>query len=135
MILALAALLVMPAQDPSPVPNSVPAGQIVPNEVARNHPDQSYALYLPSDYTPSKKYPIVYAFDPGAHGVQPVEHMKDAAERYGYIVAGSNNSRNGSLKLQSDAAQAIFEDTHERFSVDDRRMYVAGFSGGARVAS
>jgi predicted esterase len=135
MILALAALLVMPAQDPSPVPNSVPAGQIVPNEVARNHPDQSYVLYLPSDYTPSKKYPIVYAFDPGAHGDQPVEHMKDAAERYGYIVAGSNNSRNGSLKLQSDAAQAIFEDTHERFSVDDRRMYVAGFSGGARVAS
>jgi predicted esterase len=139
LIVALTALLVAPVQDPSSAnsspPDSIPAGQIVPSQVARYHPDQTYALYLPSDYSPWKKYPIVYAFDPGAHGEQPVERMKDAAERYGYILAGSNNSRNGSLKLQNDAAQAIFEDTHERFSLDDRRMYVAGFSGGARVAS
>ena len=61
--------------------------------------------------------------------------MKEAAERYGYILVGSNNSRNGSWKTEADAAQAIVQDTHARLAVDDRRVYFAGFSGGARVAA
>ena len=67
--------------------------------------------------------------------VPPVELMKDAAERYGYIVVGSNNSRNGSWKVEAEAGQAMWDDTHARFAIDDRRVYFAGFSGGARVAS
>ena len=78
---------------------------------------------------------MVYAFDPAARGHVPLELMKDAAERYGYIVAGSNNSRNGDWKLELEAAQAMLEDTHRRLAIDDRRLYFAGFSGGARVAS
>lgn len=61
--------------------------------------------------------------------------MKDAAERYGYIVVGSNNSRNGAWKVETDSAQAMFDDTHARLAIDDRRIYFAGFSGGARVAA
>jgi len=61
--------------------------------------------------------------------------MKEAAERYGYILVGSNNSRNGSWKMEAEAAEAIVQDTHARLSVDDRRVYFAGFSGGARVAA
>ena len=86
---------------------SLTPGTVLPKVVTRANPDQSYALYLPSYYVPSKKFPIVYAFDPGARGNIPVELMKDAAERYGYIVVASNNSRNGSGKIQSDAAKSI----------------------------
>ena len=107
----------------------------IPHEACAAHPDQTYALYLPSTYAPAKAWPIVYAFDPVARGNVPVELMKDAAERYGYIVVSSNNSRNGAWKPQIDAAQAISDDTHTRFIIDDRRVYFAGFSGGARVAS
>jgi predicted esterase len=110
-------------------------GVIVPKVVALANPGQSYALYLPSAYSSDKRWPIVYAFDPGARGSIPVELMKEAAERYGYIVVGSNNSRNGSWKIEADAAQAIVQDTHARLSIDDRRVYFAGFSGGARVAA
>jgi predicted esterase len=92
-------------------------------------------LYLPSAYTPEKRWPVVYAFDPGARGSVPVESMKEAAERYGYILAGSNNSRNGSWKIEAEAAEAMVQDTHARLAVDDRRVYFAGFSGGARVAA
>jgi tetratricopeptide (TPR) repeat protein len=98
-------------------------------------PDQSYALYLPSQYSAEKRWPIVYVFDPLARGSVAVERMKDAAERYGFIVVGSNNSRNGPWKVEIDAAQAMSDDTHVRFSIDDRRVYFAGFSGGSRVAS
>jgi pimeloyl-ACP methyl ester carboxylesterase len=77
----------------------------------------------------------VYAFDPGARGAAPVELMKAAAEKYGYIVAGSNNSRNGPWKPDAEAIKAIWEDTHARLAIDDHRVTFAGFSGGARVAA
>ncbi len=99
------------------------------------NPAQSYALYLPSNYDGKRKWPILYAFDPGARGKIPVERFKDAAEKFGWIIAGSNNSRNsGTLQSSIDAWNAMTRDTTERFSINDARAYAAGFSGGARVA-
>lgn len=95
---------------------------------------QSYALYLPSKYTSTRTWPILYAFDPGARGKLPVERFKDAAEKYGWIVVGSNNSRNGPMQAAIDAWKAMWTDTHERLAIDQRRIYTTGFSGGARVA-
>jgi hypothetical protein len=110
-------------------------GEVFPKITTTKDLSQSYALYLPSNYISAKKWPIVYAFDPAARGALPVGLLKDAAEKYGYIVAGSNNSRNGSGQLEGEAAQAMFEDTHARLSIDDRRIYLAGFSGGARLSA
>jgi hypothetical protein len=97
--------------------------------------EQSYALYIPSQYLPEKRWPIVYIFDPGARGSIPIELMKEAAERYGYIIAASNNARNGPWEPEAKAAQAMWEDTHARLAIDDSSIYFAGFSGGARVAA
>src|SRR5262249_497702 len=110
-------------------------GALIPHQTCIEHPEQSYAVYLPAQYTASKKWPIVYAFDPAARGKVPVELMKSAAERYAYIVVGTNNSRNGSWKVEAEAAQAMLQDTHSQLSIDVRPVYLAGFSGGARVAS
>jgi predicted esterase len=128
-------LLAHQGQAPGEKLSPLQTGVILPKVVALANPEQSYALYLPSAYSPEKRWPIVYAFDPGARGSFPVELMKEAAERYGYILAGSNNSRNGSWKVEAEAAEAIVKDTHARLSIDDRRVYFAGFSGGARVAA
>ncbi len=110
-------------------------GVILPKVTTAKQADQSYALYLPENYSAAKQWPIIYVFEPGARGRVPVELLKDAAERYGYIVAASNNSRNGPWKLESEAAEAVFHDSHARLSIDERRIYFAGFSGGARVAA
>jgi len=115
--------------------NGLQPGTLIPRVTCAASPEQSYALYLPSQYSSAKPWPILYVFDPLARGNVPVEGMKEAAERYGFIVVGSNNSRNGPWKVQIDAAQAMSDDTHTRLSIDDRRVYFAGFSGGARVAS
>jgi len=113
---------------------SLPKGQIVESVAALNDSSQSYALYLPSNYTPDRKWPVLYAFDPGARGRIPVERFKAAAEKYGWIVVGSNNSRNGPWELAVNAWNAMQTDTHQRFAIDDERMYATGFSGGARAA-
>jgi tetratricopeptide (TPR) repeat protein len=115
-------------------PENLRTGVVISKVSCLTESVQSYALYLPSHYTPEKRWPIVYAFDPDALGSVPVELMKDAAERYGYIVAGSNNSHNGAWKLGAQAAQAMIQDTRMRLSIDDNRAYFAGFSGGARLA-
>src|SRR5579863_8275085 len=107
-------------------------GQIS-NVICAADENQSYALYLPSNYTAAKRWPILYLFDPGGRGRRPLDLYRDLAETYGFIFAGSNNSKNFSGN-QSAAVNAIWQDTHFRLSLDDRRIYTSGFSGGARVA-
>ena len=109
-----------------------PPGQIG-TVICASDPTQSYALYLPSAYTPAKRWPIIYLFDPAGRGRRPVDLYNEIGERYGFILAGSNNSRNFSSD-QSKAVNAIWEDTHARLSLDEHRSYASGFSGGARVA-
>ena len=114
--------------------DSISRGQIVERIEALNDASQSYALYLPSNYTPDRKWPVLYAFDPGARGRVPVERFKEAAEKYGWIVLGSNNSRNGPWAVVVNAWNAMLTDSHQRFAINDDRMHATGFSGGARAA-
>lgn len=112
----------------------LPKGQVIEKVACADDALQTYALYLPSNYEPSHAWPVLYAFDPGARGKLPVERFKDAAETFGWIVVGSNNSRNGSMQASIDSWNAITRDTAKRFSIDPRRAYATGFSGGARTA-
>jgi len=99
------------------------------------NPSQSYALYLPSTYAPDRAWPLLMAFDPSAEGAAPVKLFREAAEKYGYIVVGSNNSKNGPTRPSAEAFDALWRDVHTRFRVDGRRIYAAGFSGAARFSS
>jgi predicted esterase len=114
--------------------DQLPKGQIIEKVVCAGNPAQGYALYLPSNYSARRRWPVLYAFDPGARGKIPVENFKEAAEKYGWIVVGSNNSRNGPMQPSAAAWDAMWKDTHERFAVDENRVYATGLSGGARLA-
>jgi poly(3-hydroxybutyrate) depolymerase len=116
--------------------NELPRGIVIEKVVCPDDHAQSYALYIPTNYTPEKKWAILYAFDPSAQGKVPVEIFREAAEKFGFIVVGSNNSRN-SLDGQelSGIINAFWADTHARFGIDENRTYAAGLSGGARVAN
>jgi tetratricopeptide (TPR) repeat protein len=118
----------------SPAQEELPRGQIVDKvECAADSP-QSYALYLPSGYARTHPWPILYLFDPSANGKRAVAAFQKAAETLGFIVAGSNNSQNGPVLTSLAAAEAVLNDTHSRLSIDDKRVFLSGFSGGARVA-
>ena len=111
----------------------LPAGQIIDRVACTADLSQSYALFVPAGYTPSRAWPVIFAFDAGGRGRTPVERYQVAAERYGFIVVGSNNSRNGSTEIPKILA-AMTADVAERLAVDPKRVYLAGMSGGARVA-
>ncbi len=118
-----------------PVYGQFTSGTIFEKVVCRADPGQSYALYLPPGYPGDKKWPIIYAFDAGARGALPLQHFKAGADKYGYIIVGSNNARNGPWEPIAQAAYAMWLDTQNRFAVDNKRVYATGFSGGSRVAS
>lgn len=116
-------------------PTSFARGEIIDNVICKHDSKQSYTLYLPKNYSTDKKWPILFAFDPGARARLPLELFKTAAEKYGYIVVCSKNSRNGPTEPIDRAIFAMWKDTRERFSINTRRIYATGFSGGARAAS
>lgn len=113
------------------------AGVVIPQVICMNDSTHRYALYLPSYYYTSgeESWPVIYAFDAAGRGVVPVELLSAAAEKYGYIVAGSNVSENGPWEPILKAAEMMFKDTEARLHIDPSRRYTAGFSGGARVAT
>lgn len=94
----------------------LPKGIVIEKVTCEANSSQSYSLYLPSTYTPQKKWPVIYAFDPDARGDLPVNLFKEAAEKYGYIIAGSNNSQNGMQTVTfQTAVSALIIDTRKRF--------------------
>ncbi len=112
----------------------LPAGKVLPKVACRADGRFSYALYLPSGYSPDRKWPVIFCFDPVGRGELPVRLLKEAAERYGYIVVGSNDSRNGPFPPIVRAQEVLWREVNERFPVAPARAYAAGFSGGSRAA-
>lgn len=120
------------AQSPTP---PFPRGELVPKVVARDRADQTYALYLPKAYDGKRRWPLLLAFCPGADGPGAVTRHQRAAETYGWIVAGSNVSKNGPSEPNEAAARVMLADVRARLSIDDTRLYACGISGGACVAN
>jgi tetratricopeptide (TPR) repeat protein len=129
----LSCLHLAPAQTNT---ESLPTGVVVGTVAVQSAPEQSYAVYLPDDYSPQKQWPTIFCLDPRARGKSAIERFVPAAKKYGYIVVCSNNSRNG-LKWQtiSQIFSDFWQDTHSRFNIDEKRTYAAGFSGGSQLAA
>jgi predicted esterase len=96
----------------------------------------SVTVYLPPHYNDTLSFPLLLFFDPHGTGRLPVEKYRSLARRYGYILAGSNDIRNGMSGDDIDRIlRLLTDDLYGRFSFDSRRLCAAGFSGGARVAT
>lgn len=120
-----------PALPPTPL-----AGVVHTDMSCVIDPSTSFALYMPSNYSAKYKWPVLFAFDPHAKGIDPVEKYKDLAEEFGMIIVGSNSAQNGMDFQATDAiVNTLMAEIESRLSTDPARLYTTGFSGGARVAS
>ncbi len=96
----------------------------------------SYAAYTPRKYSEELKWPVVYILDPHARGRMPVRKYRELADEYGYILIASNDSRNGQpFEYSRRVFESLRNDARQRWRIDERRQYLMGFSGGARLAS
>jgi predicted esterase len=113
----------------------IPKGEIAESVKSAYAAGQTHAVYVPSQYTADKKWPVLLCFDARGRGKIAVELFREAAERLGWIIISSNHSRSDGDGAQNlEVLKAMWSDSHRWFSVDERRFYATGFSGGARLA-
>ncbi len=111
-------------------------GKLYPRVKIKNDTALSFALYLPESYDVKKENSIVFIFDAHGRGTLPLEKYKTLAEKYNLVLAASNNSKNGqSGQLRNRIITAFMGDVENRIHINKNRMYTAGFSGGARIAT
>ena len=115
-------------------PQSLPFDRVIDTVRCKAVAGQSYSLYLPPRYDNRKSCPVILIFDPAASGRTGVNAFMEAGRKYGFILACSNNARNGPMEDNFTAAAAMQQDIYDRFHVDQKRIYVSGFSGGSRFA-
>lgn len=95
----------------------------------------SYDVYLPVAHGADQKYPVVIFFDPHGDGRVPLEKYKSIADEWEFILVGSNSSKNGMESILAlSMGNELVTDVAGKFNVDPARIYLSGFSGGARVA-
>ena len=118
-----------------PVKKDIPKGVLNNKVLCTNDTNLSYAAYLPTNYDPANKYPVIFFYDAHANGYLPVSKYKDLAEKYGYILIGSNNSKNEvDWNTINNISQNMMNDAESRLSIDKSKIYTSGISGGAKVA-
>ena len=112
----------------------VPAGRLQERVVAATDTSQSFALYLPPGYSSARTWPVLFVMDPRGRALLAEQLFEDAAARLGWIVLSSYNTlSDGPAQPNVTAINAMLASA-QSLSGDPSRLYLAGFSGTARVA-
>jgi dienelactone hydrolase len=123
------------AQETAASGSRFPVGVVVPSVKSSADTSERYALYLPSHYDVSRRWPALLVLDPRGRAVLAMERFREAAERDGYIVVSSYNTVSDSTEEPNvRAVNAMLADLQSGFATDTRRVYLAGMSGTARLA-
>jgi len=122
---------------------SLPQAGVLHTIACTDNPGRSYALYVPPLQTPQGSgkngkqfYPVIIAFDPHGDGKLPLSLYKELADKFGFIMMGSMDAKNGLPQEEvREIVAALIKEVFTVYPVDTNRIYFLGFSGGARVAT
>jgi predicted esterase len=110
-------------------------GRLIIREATPGDTTQHVAAYFPSDFGPARPTPVLFVLDPRGRGLLALQLFAGAAERHGWLVVSSYNSASDMAEDPNvDAANAMLAWTQAHARLDTARVYLAGFSGTARIA-
>ena len=109
-------------------------GTIIDSVSVKNS-TETFAAYLPKEFDKDELASIVFIFEPAARGRVGIQPFIEAAETYNYILICSNDSKNGPMDTNFEIIARLFKSIFATFSINEDRIYTAGFSGGARLAT
>ncbi len=120
---------------PTPASAAVPIGTLVEGMHCTTDASQTYSLYLPSSYTTERRWPVLLIFDPRGRSRLAAELFREPAERFGWILLSSNDTRSdGPMEPNIKAVNALWPEALHAYASDPGRISCAGFSGGSTVA-
>ena len=79
------------------------------------------------------KIPLLVVVDPHGSGKYAIEKFEDILDRENGLIIGLNNVRNNTPGFANLIYKAL-NNAVQNFPVDKSKIYLAGFSGGARMA-
>jgi hypothetical protein len=96
--------------------------------------DVRYQLYVPKDYHARKPWPLVVFISPGDDplGWRYWQKPCEALGMFFCAAYGAGNNCPPGLRIRK--VLDVFDDVRRRYSIDPDQTYVAGFSGGGRIA-
>ena len=110
-------------------------GQVVERVTSTTDTSQAYALYLPPGYRSERRWPVLFVLDPRGRALVGLQLFEEAAARVGWVVLSSYNTlSDGPPEPNVNAMNAMLASAQTRLAIDPSRLYLAGFSGTARVA-
>ncbi|MBN1457668.1 MAG: hypothetical protein JW912_07445, partial [Sedimentisphaerales bacterium] len=99
---------------------------------------ESFEVYMPESYDPNTSFGLLVWISPSPDGnIKHCQGSKELMDKHKLIWIGANNSGNQEdvnkrrIPLALDAAYNM----QKLYNIDRDRVYVAGLSGGGRVAS
>ena len=120
------------AQAVNPMP-----GRVVERATAGEDTSQTFAIYYPAAYTDTSTsgWPLLFVMDPRGRAMLALRLFAPAAEKHGFVVVSSYNTlSDGAVEPNIGAANAMLTAAQTTIAADMRRLYIAGFSGTARIA-
>jgi hypothetical protein len=97
---------------------------------------ETFAVYLPSYYEPSGKWPVLFAVEIDGRAKQIVQFFQSVAEKEGFIVAASHNVHDSLSIVQNSLVMSrMFNKVYSLFPIHKKRTYTAGFAVGAQLAT
>ena len=115
---------------------SVKKGVVVDSLKVSDSLSESYALYLPTSFNSTRKWPVLFVFDPEGRGKSAAQLFKNIAEEQSYLVVSSNNiSDENELVKNVETAARLMATVSRMLPIDLQQVSTAGALEGAKVAS
>jgi pimeloyl-ACP methyl ester carboxylesterase len=95
---------------------------------------QFYELFVPAGYTPKKPYPLILFISPSS---EPMgwKSWERVCKQLGILFAGPHGAGNDCPgKKRVRIVLDVLDDVRRHYHTDPDRTYVAGLSGGGRIA-
>ena len=95
---------------------------------------QTYELYAPATAKPRQALPAVIFVSPSGNAMG-WRSWKTACEKLGIVFAGPHQAGNNCpMPRRMRIVMDVLDDVRRRYNIDPDRTYIAGFSGGGRIA-
>jgi hypothetical protein len=91
-----------------------------------------YKVYIPSVPAKCKVMPILLIIDPHGNASLAIHRFMDGAEKYKYILVASASLKNNYPNF-AHSINILLDDVKKKYPVSES-CFIAGFSGGARMA-
>jgi dienelactone hydrolase len=96
---------------------------------------ETFHVVVPEGYSRDKSFGLLVWISPGDSGVIPDEWLGALARRNLIAVGADRSGNDRGVAYRLSMALDAVHNLKARYSIDPKRVYVTGFSGGGRTAS